>query len=42
MRVLDRLEQAGFDVFRARPSLGSSDIPALVWGAVAWGRPRPV
>ena len=42
MRVLDRLERAGFDVFRARPSLGSSDIPALLWGAVAWGRPRPV
>ncbi|HSP89803.1 MAG TPA: squalene synthase HpnC [Vicinamibacterales bacterium] len=41
MRVLDRLERAGFDVFRARPSLGSSDIPALLWGAVAWGRPRP-
>jgi len=41
MRVLDRLERAGFDVFRARPSLRSSDIPALLWGAVAWGRPRP-
>jgi len=41
MRVLDRLERAGFDVFTARPSLGSSDIPALLWGAVAWGRPRP-
>jgi len=41
MRVLDRLERAGFDVFRARPSLGSSDIPGLLWGAVAWGRPQP-
>ena len=39
-RILDRLERAGFDVFRARPTLGSSDIPALLWGAVAWGRPR--
>jgi len=38
MRILDRLEQAGFDVFTARPTLGSSDVPALLWGAVAWGR----
>ena len=41
MRILDRLEQAGFDVFTARPTLGSSDAPALLWGAVAWRRPRP-
>ena len=41
MRILDRLEQAGFDVFTARPTLGSSDAPALLWGAGAWRRPRP-
>lgn len=41
MRVLDRLERAEFDVFRSRPSLGSSDIPVLLWGAAAWGRPQP-
>ena len=41
MRILDRLEQAGFDVFTARPTLGSSDAPALLWGAVAWRRPQP-
>jgi squalene synthase HpnC len=38
VRILDRLEQAGFDVFTARPALGSADVPALLWGAVAWGR----
>jgi len=40
MRILDRLEQAGFDVFAARPALGAADIPALVWGAVSWDRPK--
>ncbi|MFO7694020.1 MAG: squalene synthase HpnC [Vicinamibacterales bacterium] len=41
MRVLDRLERTGFDVFTSRPSLGSADVPALLWGAAAWGRPQP-
>jgi len=41
MRILDRLEQGGFDVFTARPTLGVSDLPSLLWGAAAWGRPRP-
>jgi phytoene synthase len=41
MRILDRLEQGGFDVFTARPALGVSDLPSLLWGAAAWGRPRP-
>ncbi len=41
MRILDRLEQAGFDVFAARPTLGAADAPALLWGAVAWRRPQP-
>jgi len=35
-RILDRLEQAGFDVFAARPSLGAADLAALAWSAVAW------
>jgi phytoene synthase len=39
MRILDRLERGGFDVFAARPALRSSDAPALLWGAVAWRRP---
>ena len=41
VRILDRLERTGFDVFTARPALGSADVPALLWGAVAWGRVEP-
>jgi phytoene/squalene synthetase len=41
MRILDRLERGGYDVFSARPALGLLDIPSLLWGAVAWGRSRP-
>jgi squalene synthase HpnC len=40
MRILDRLEQAGFDVFTARPTLGRSDVPGLLWNAISWSRPR--
>jgi phytoene synthase len=40
MRILDRLERGGFDVFTARPALRPSDVPALLWGAAAWGRPK--
>ena len=36
VRVLDRLEQADFDVFRSRPSLGLADGPALAWAALRW------
>jgi len=41
MRILDRLERGGYDVFSARPALGLLDIPSLLWGAAAWGRTRP-
>jgi phytoene synthase len=40
VRILDRLEQAGFDVFTARPALGRSDVPALLWNAISWSRPQ--
>jgi len=40
VRVLGRLERSGFDVFAARPTLGPSDVPALLWSAVSWSRPR--
>jgi squalene synthase HpnC len=40
MRVLERLERSGFDVFTSRPTLGAADVPALAWGAVAWSRSR--
>jgi phytoene/squalene synthetase len=36
VRILDRLDRAGFDVFSSRPSLGPGDAPALLWGAVRW------
>jgi hydroxysqualene synthase len=36
VRILDRLERDGFDVFRRRPSLGPSDAPVIVWRALAW------
>ena len=35
-RILDRLEQAGFDVFAARPTLGAADLAGLAWRALAW------
>jgi phytoene synthase len=39
VRILDRLERTGFDVFTSRPALGKSDVPALLWSAVSWSRP---
>lgn len=36
MRVLDRLERSGFDVFRSRPALGAGDAPSLAWQALRW------
>jgi squalene synthase HpnC len=36
VRILDRLERAGFDVFRQRPSLGAADAPVILWRALAW------
>jgi hypothetical protein len=38
MRVLERLEAAGFDVFSRRPALGAADVPAIAWRAVRWRR----
>jgi phytoene synthase len=44
MRILDRVQAAGFDVLAHRPTLSSSDVPALAWGAITWrssGSRRP-
>jgi phytoene synthase len=38
MRVLDRLEAAGFDVFNERPTLVPADAPALVRKLLTWRR----
>jgi phytoene synthase len=38
VRVLDRLERAGYDVFRERPALGARDIPSIAWRSLRWRR----
>jgi phytoene/squalene synthetase len=35
-RILDRLEQADFEVFANRPTLTARDIAPLVWRMAAW------
>jgi len=35
-RILSRVEQAAFDVFGRRPTLGAADLPALLWLALRW------
>lgn len=36
MRILERLERAGFDTVRHRPALGFRDAPAIGWRALFW------
>lgn len=36
IRILDRLEASGYNVFDARPSLGARDAPFLLWNALTW------
>ncbi len=38
MRILDKLERAGYDVFRHRPTLGRSDALPIGWHALWWHR----
>jgi phytoene synthase len=40
-RVLDRLEDGGFDVFRARPALGARDVAAIALGVATWRTASP-
>jgi squalene synthase HpnC len=35
-RILERLEASGFDVFRARPTLGWPDLLRIGWGTLTW------
>ena len=37
-RILDKLENSGFDVFRHRPALGAGDVPVLIARALRWHR----
>ena len=41
VRVLDRLAASGFDVFRARPTLGWRDTVPLAWHVLTWRCERP-
>lgn len=36
VRILDRLERRGFDVFARRPALSTADVPVLAWRAMVW------
>jgi squalene synthase HpnC len=38
VRVLDRLETSGFDVFQARPTIASTDALPLAWHVATWRR----
>jgi squalene synthase HpnC len=40
VRILDRLEASGYDVFRGRPTLGWRDMPAMGWTVLTWRRRR--
>jgi phytoene synthase len=41
MRILDRLEAGGFDIFARRPTLGWVDTPVILWRVAVWrGRRR--
>jgi hypothetical protein len=39
-RILDKLEAVDFDVFSSRPTLGVTDVPALLWRTVTWSQAR--
>jgi hydroxysqualene synthase len=40
-RILDRLDRAGYDVFRARPKLGASDALVIACETLLWRETRP-
>jgi hypothetical protein len=35
-RILERLEQGGYDLFSRRPARDAADLPALLWQALTW------
>ena len=35
-RILERLDRSDFNVFASRPTLGSADVPVLLWRAATW------
>jgi squalene synthase HpnC len=36
VRILDRVQQQGYDVMTRRPALGKRDVPAILWRAATW------
>ena len=40
VRILDRLEAVGFDVFHHRPTLGWGDAIPIAWNVMSWRRSR--
>ncbi len=36
LRILERLQAAGFDVFSSRPTLGKADWSVMIYRAIAW------
>jgi phytoene/squalene synthetase len=40
-RILTRLEQSGFDVFRNRPALGAADAIVIACGTLLWRETLP-
>ena len=41
-RILDRLDEAGYDMIHSRPALGVADAPWLLWRMLAWSLAGPV
>jgi squalene synthase HpnC len=41
VRILDRLEEAGYDMFRHRPSIGWTDTAAIGWQMLWWRSTAP-
>ena len=40
IRILDKLERAGFDSVRTRPTLGVTDMPWFLWRLLTWSMQR--
>ena len=41
LRVLDKLEASGYDVFASRPKLGAADVPRILANMVSWRMSSP-
>ena len=38
VRILDRLDRGGYDVFQARPAIAGTDALPLAWRLLTWRR----